>query len=78
MNLFKIINWPIFLISFILGILYIYHMIPFSKEVVVYPTPDNVNEIQYKDNSGTVFEYRAKKVPCPKDTSQITEYPIQY
>ena len=30
------------------------------KTVFVYPTPDNVKNIQYKDTAGTCYQFEAK------------------
>ena len=34
------------------------------KTVFVYPTPDNVNNIQYKDTAGTCYQFEPKTISC--------------
>jgi hypothetical protein len=72
-----IINYKVFLISFILGIFFVYMVLPQNKVIVVYPTPDNINKISVKDTSNTCFKYKAQKVSCPNDKSKIFNYPVQ-
>lgn len=73
------LNIPAFLISFAVGILYIYLEKPGQKVVIKYPTPDTCGKIIYKDKSGSCFVYDAKKLDaCPADKSQIKQHPISY
>lgn len=75
-NFLKIINIKIFLIALFIGLIYIY--IDKSKEkIIVYPTPSNINEIQYKDKSDNCFEYNLEDITCPSNKSKIKEIPIQ-
>lgn len=75
MNPLKIIHWPAFILSFTIGFVYTMYLDP-KHAVQVYPNPDNVERIQYKDSSNTVFEYKFNKVKCPR-SDEITKYPIQ-
>ncbi len=43
---------------------------------MVYPNPDNIDKLQYKDKSGTCHSFKANKVTCPTDKSLIRQYPI--
>ena len=45
--------------------------------ILVYPTPDNIQNIQYKDESGGCFGFTTREVTCPNDKKQIREYPTQ-
>ena len=69
------IHWPAFLASFVIGFIYTMYLDPKHK-VVVYPNPDNIDQIQYRDHAGSVFMYRMNKVKCPA-SSEITKYPVQ-
>jgi hypothetical protein len=73
----KYISLPIFVVSLALGILCSYLWGDDLKIIYVYPTPENVNDIQYRDNSGSCYAYEAKSVKCPTDTSLITEPKLQ-
>lgn len=77
LKVFKYINVSVFLISFALGIFAVYVMSPDKKRIVVYPSPDNVSVLQYKDQAGNCFQYKQTKVSCPKDSSLISKTPIQ-
>ena len=48
--MFKFINIPVFLISFIVGLIFVQLSSPYEIPVTVYPTPDNVNKIEYFHN----------------------------
>ena len=53
-----------FIISLALGLFYVY-LTDDKPILVVYPTPDNVNRIQYQTGSGSCFSYDLKEVTCP-------------
>jgi len=41
------------------------------KTVIVNPTPDNLNKIQYVDKSDNCFEFSSTKVGCTPNAKQI-------
>lgn len=71
------ISIPIFVISFVLGLIFIYVLGPQAKTIFVYPSPENVNKILFKDNANNCFYYDEQEVTCPKDASAISTIPIQ-
>ena len=71
------ISIPIFVISFILGFVFIYIVGPATKTIFVYPSPENVNKILFKDNANNCFYYDEQEVTCPTDLSAISTIPIQ-
>lgn len=73
----KFINVPVFIASLCIGLFISYISLPSLHTVFVYPTPDNINKIQYKDDSGTCFGFTSHKVKCPTDKKLIREYPVQ-
>ena len=73
----RFISVPIFIISLALGLFFSYITTPLPEVILVYPTPDNINEIQYKDMNNNCFGFISKEVSCPKDKGQIREYPVQ-
>jgi len=73
----KFLNIPAFIISLALGIFLVYIGNPRPSVIYVYPTPDNLNQIQYKDRSGTCFGFEAQEVTCPMKKELVREYPIQ-
>jgi len=77
MGFFKYINIPVFVISLILGMIAVYYTVPDSRIVYMYPTPENVNMIQYKDKTDTCFSFQQKEVTCPKNHDEIAKIPVQ-
>ena len=77
MNLLKYINFPVFFISLAIGIFFVYIFENENRTIFVYPTPDNVESIQYKDATGTCFSVKQTKVQCPKDGATISKLPAQ-
>jgi hypothetical protein len=49
---------------------------PEEKNIFVYPTPENVNKLQYRDNSNTCFDIRQEEVNC-NDYNKIEKIPMQ-
>jgi len=74
---FKYINFPIFLISFCIGVFFVYITMPDMRKIYVYPTPENIAVLQYRDNTGSCFEFKQKEVACPRDESKIKKIPVQ-
>ncbi len=78
MKIGELINWPILLVSFFVGILFIIFKTGELRSIVVYPHPGNVNRMLYKDQSGTCFKYKMKDAECDSvNGSEIKEIPIQ-
>ena len=73
----KFIDFRFFLISLAIGVFLVYIIQPPSTIIYVYPTPDNVNQIQYKDDIGNCYKFDYDEVTCPKDKSKIHTIPIQ-
>lgn len=73
----KFISVPVFIISLAVGLFITYAIAPKPDIIYVYPTPDNVDKIQYKDKSGTCFGFTHKEVNCPSDNSAVQQYPLQ-
>lgn len=72
---FYFINIYLFIISFVIGLLYIYYNKNEKKLVYVYPTPDNIEKIQYQDFANNCYEFESQEVEC---NNYATEIPIQY
>lgn len=71
------ISIPIFLISFAVGLFFIYVLGPEMKTIYIYPTPENVNKILFKDKAESCFKLQEIPVDCPNDESLISKIPIQ-
>ena len=72
----KFIHIPIFLISLAIGTLFVYLSHEEPTVIYVYPTPDNINKIQYKDKANTCFQFTSEQIDCP-DSKGIKEIPAQ-
>ena len=71
------ISIPTFLISFAIGIFFIYILGPEMKTILIYPTPENVDKVLFKDKADNCFYFEEEFVDCPKDESDISTIPIQ-
>ena len=71
------ISIPIFLISFTIGLFFIYVLGPEMKTIYIYPTPENVDKILFRDKASNCFQFEEEIVECPKDSSLISSIPIQ-
>jgi len=76
MGIFKYINIPIFIISLAAGLFFVYVYQADKRKIYVYPKPDNVDYIQYKDATGTCFNVQQSAIKCPAD-KEITRIPAQ-
>ena len=70
----SIINIPVFIVSLLFGLLYVYMTDPKLKQIVVYPTPDNENMFQFRDKTDNCFQLKQNMVKCSNDAEVI---PIQ-
>jgi hypothetical protein len=77
MGFFKYINIPVFIISLVLGMIAVYMTVPDTRMVYVYPTPENIEMLQYRDKTDTCFSFVQKEVKCPKDPNEISKIPVQ-
>ena len=71
------ISLPIFIVSLAIGIFLVYITNPPHDVIYVYPTPENVEKIQYKDKLNNCFQYNANEVQCPSNMDDIEPYKMQ-
>jgi hypothetical protein len=71
------ISLPVFLVSFAIGVFFVYILGPEMKTVFIYPSPENVDKVLFKDNVDNCFYFKPVEVECPKDKSLINALPIQ-
>ena len=77
MGLFKYVNFPIFLFSLAFGLFAVYVTMPDIRKIYVYPTPENVSLLQYRDKTNTCFSFKQTEVKCPTNESEIAKIPVQ-
>lgn len=73
----KFINIKVFLVSLAIGLLFVYLSSPEPNVIIVYPSPDNVGKIKYKDKADNCFKFVANEVSCPKNKDDIKMIPLQ-
>jgi len=73
----KFINIRAFIISLSIGLFIVYIGAPRPDIIYVYPNPDNLHKMQYKDKGGTCFGFESEQVTCPSRKELIREYPVQ-
>ena len=65
------INFRVFLISFLFGVLCIYITSPSLTKITVYPTNDNRHLFQFSDKSNNCFQLKQNIVKCSNDAEEI-------
>jgi hypothetical protein len=75
--LFKYINLKIFIISLAVGLFYIYITDEYKPIMVIYPTPENIKEYQYKDKTDNCYTYDLNEVECPEDSTKFQTVKVQ-
>ena len=75
--LLNYISLPVFLISFAIGLFLVYILGPEKKTIYVYPTPENLDKVLFKDKADNCFYFQEEYVECPKDETLITKIKAQ-
>ena len=75
--IFRFVSLPVFLISVAIGLFFVYLSQPSPTTIYVYPTPDNINKVQYKDKADNCFQFETQEVRCPSDKTTIKPIPVQ-
>ena len=74
---YKFISFKVFFISLAVGLFFVYLSSPTPTVIIVYPTPDNVGRVEYKDKADNCFKFEATEIKCPTDKSTIKTIPVQ-
>lgn len=69
------IDFKVFLVSFSIGIFYVYIKGDDMKKIYIYPSPENIDDYIVEDNAGQCFRYKPTEVSCKGKT--ITAIPAQ-
>jgi hypothetical protein len=76
-SLTSFINIPAFIISLAIGLFFIYiGNNGDERKITVFPTPENIKLLQYRDHGGTCFSFKQKEVTCPANSKDITKIPL--
>ena len=68
----KFVDIKVFIISLAIGLLMVYLYHPQPTIVYVYPTPDNINKILFKDKANNCYKFTKNEVSCSgKNTKEI-------
>jgi hypothetical protein len=67
----------VFIVSLAIGIFMVYITIPSTRTIYVYPTPENVDILQYRDRTENCFEMKEVEVKCPRNEKDISQIPVQ-
>ncbi len=73
----RFINMKVFLLSLFIGLFAVYLFLPDMRTIYIYPTPENVQILQYKDKTDTCFSLKQEEVSCPSDINEISKIPPQ-
>jgi hypothetical protein len=73
-SIFNKIHYPVFIISFAIGILLVYLNKPSPKIIIKYPTPETTDNLIYQDEADNCYQYESEKVPCDGNEKK---FPIQ-
>jgi hypothetical protein len=76
-SIFRFINMYIFLASLAIGLFFVYIFDAEDKRIMVYPTKENIELIQYRDKAGNCFAAKQEKVVCPANKGDISQIPMQ-
>jgi hypothetical protein len=71
------ISFPVFLISFAIGLFFVYILGPEMKVIYIYPSPETINKVLFKDKADNCFYFEQQEVKCPKNESEIATIPMQ-
>lgn len=73
----KYIKLEAFIISFAIGILYVYLVQPKKEVVYRFPNPNNINKLVYTDKNETCYKYDVEEKNCNElSKSEIKSQPI--
>jgi hypothetical protein len=76
-SLSKYINVPVFIAALVIGIIVMYVTMPDTRKIFVYPSPENIDLLQYRDKSNGCFAMKQTQVACPKNEQDIAKIPVQ-
>lgn len=73
----KFLNVPLFIASLLAGFLFLYFHQHDQRTIIIYPSPDNHKDVQYKDPGNTFFEFKQTETECPVEKKDIQSFIMQ-
>ena len=67
--------FPFFMAIFF-GLMMCYVMTPAPQVVFRHPTPENVKDTIYHDDSDNCYRYEVDEVKCPSNKDSIKQHPV--
>ncbi len=61
----ELISWPAFIASFVVGIACVTLWGPAAKKVYVFPSPDNVDSLMFRDPANQCVVFHPTPSACP-------------
>jgi len=71
------VSLPVFIVSFSIGLFFVYVLGPEIKTIHVYPSPQNYMKTQYKDVSNQCFQFKPVETDCPLNPFSVKTVPVQ-
>lgn len=77
MSLFLYLNPLAFFVSFGLGILVVYTIVPPHRVVIKFPNPHNSGKVTYKGDDNNCYTYKSEEIACPlNEPERIRMQPV--
>lgn len=74
--MFERLNLFYLVISFCIGIGYIYIVTPPPNIIRKFPSPFNTNTLVYKDNDNNCYKYKHEQVACDHTEYDVLDQPV--
>jgi hypothetical protein len=71
------ISLYVFLVSFSIGLFFIYILGPEIKTIYIYPSTYNYDNVLYKDSADNCYKFKPIETKCPLNPFEIKTIPIQ-
>jgi hypothetical protein len=71
-------NFKYFIISFLIGISFVYFFNPKKEIIYRFPNPQNVDDLIYRDKNDQCYKYKAEEVRCNGDEKEQPLHPEGY
>jgi hypothetical protein len=73
----NLISIQLFIISFAIGMFFVYIMGVEPKIIHIYPSPETINKYILQDKANNCFVYEKEQLSCPEDDDDIEQIPLQ-